>query len=93
MRIRSLDHLVLTVRDLDATLAFYERLGMGMSSSAHGRHALATWCRAEFEPKAAAARGSRGDLILRHDVDLSLDAAVRMAEVEADGGRAGRRGS
>ena len=27
-----------------------------------------------------------GDLILRHDVDLSLDAAVRMAEVEADAG-------
>jgi hypothetical protein len=25
-----------------------------------------------------------GDLILRHDVDLSLDAAVRMAEVEAE---------
>ena len=27
-----------------------------------------------------------GDLLLRHDVDLSLDAAVRMAEVEADAG-------
>jgi hypothetical protein len=26
----------------------------------------------------------RGDLFLRHDVDLSLDAAVRMAEVEAE---------
>ena len=26
---------------------------------------------------------SDGDLILRHDVDLSLDAAVRMAELEA----------
>jgi catechol 2,3-dioxygenase-like lactoylglutathione lyase family enzyme len=28
MRITSLDHLVLTVADLDATVAFYERLGM-----------------------------------------------------------------
>ena len=28
MRIASLDHLVLTVADIDATLAFYERLGM-----------------------------------------------------------------
>ena len=28
----------------------------------------------------------RGDLILRHDVDLSLDAALRMAEVEAEAG-------
>ena len=27
-----------------------------------------------------------GDIVLRHDVDLSLDAAVRMAEVEADAG-------
>lgn len=27
-----------------------------------------------------------GDLILRHDVDLSLDAAVRLAELEADAG-------
>ena len=29
---------------------------------------------------------SDGDLILRHDVDLSLDAAVRMAELEAKAG-------
>ena len=29
---------------------------------------------------------SEGDLILRHDVDLSLDAALRMAELEADAG-------
>jgi hypothetical protein len=27
-----------------------------------------------------------GDLILRHDVDLSLDAALRLAELEADAG-------
>ena len=29
---------------------------------------------------------SAGDLFLRHDVDLSLDAALRMAEAEADAG-------
>ena len=29
-----------------------------------------------------------GDLILRHDVDLSLDAAIRMAELEAEEGAA-----
>ena len=28
----------------------------------------------------------RGDLILRHDVDLSLDAALRMAQLEAEEG-------
>ncbi|HEX2302343.1 MAG TPA: hypothetical protein VHH57_01860 [Gaiella sp.] len=28
----------------------------------------------------------RGDLLLRHDVDLSLDAALRMAELEAEEG-------
>jgi hypothetical protein len=27
---------------------------------------------------------SEGDLILRHDVDLSLDAALRLAELEAE---------
>ena len=27
-----------------------------------------------------------GDVLLRHDVDLSLDAALRVAEVEADAG-------
>ena len=26
----------------------------------------------------------RGDLLLRHDVDLSLEAALRMAELEAE---------
>jgi hypothetical protein len=29
---------------------------------------------------------TRGDIFLRHDVDLSLDAALRMAELEADHG-------
>jgi hypothetical protein len=31
-------------------------------------------------------RPEPGDLVVRHDVDLSLDAAVRMAEVEAEAG-------
>ncbi len=31
---------------------------------------------------------AEGELLLRHDVDLSLDAALRMAEVEADAGAA-----
>src|SRR5262245_36495530 len=40
VRIQSLDHLVLTVRDLDATVAFYERLGMRHVEFAADRHAL-----------------------------------------------------
>jgi hypothetical protein len=33
----------------------------------------------------------QGDIVLRHDVDLSLDAALRLAELEADAGDARRR--
>ena len=40
MRIRSLDHLVLTVADPEATVAFYERLGMHREDFEDGRVAL-----------------------------------------------------
>ncbi len=41
MRIRSLDHLVLTIRDLGRTRAFYEEaLGMAYEPFGEGRHAL-----------------------------------------------------
>jgi catechol 2,3-dioxygenase-like lactoylglutathione lyase family enzyme len=40
VRILSLDHLVLTVRDLDATIAFYTQLGMTHETFGDGRHAL-----------------------------------------------------
>ena len=40
MRIRSLDHLVLTVADPEATVAFYERLGMRREAFEDGRIAL-----------------------------------------------------
>jgi catechol 2,3-dioxygenase-like lactoylglutathione lyase family enzyme len=42
MKIDRLDHLVLTVRDVDATIAFYQRvLGMEAVSFGAGRRALA----------------------------------------------------
>jgi catechol 2,3-dioxygenase-like lactoylglutathione lyase family enzyme len=42
MKIDSLDHLVLTVRDIDATVAFYQRvLGMEAVTFGAGRRALA----------------------------------------------------
>jgi catechol 2,3-dioxygenase-like lactoylglutathione lyase family enzyme len=40
MRIASLDHFVLTVADPDATVAFYERLGMRREEFDDGRIAL-----------------------------------------------------
>jgi len=40
VRIRSLDHFVLTVSDPDATVAFYERLGMHREDFEDGRVAL-----------------------------------------------------
>ncbi len=36
MPVRSLDHLVLTVRDIEATVAFYEALGMRRESFGQG---------------------------------------------------------
>ena len=61
MKIDRLDHLVLTVRDLDATIAFYTRaLGMTEATFGAGRKALAFGQQKinlhvagkEFEPKA-----------------------------------------
>jgi catechol 2,3-dioxygenase-like lactoylglutathione lyase family enzyme len=40
MQIRAIDHLVLTVADPEATVAFYERLGMRREEFGDGRLAL-----------------------------------------------------
>ena len=40
MRIASLDHLVLTVADIEATVRFYEQLGMRREDFGEGRVAL-----------------------------------------------------
>ena len=40
MRIHSVDHLVLTVTDLEASVAFYEQLGMRREMFGEGRIAL-----------------------------------------------------
>jgi catechol 2,3-dioxygenase-like lactoylglutathione lyase family enzyme len=80
MRIESLDHLVLTVRDLDATLAFYERLGMTHEVSPDGRHALRFGSQKlnlhlagrEFEPHAASPVPGSADLcFLIDELDTS----------------------
>src|SRR5215470_11704415 len=71
MRIDSLDHVVLTVAEVEATCAFYARaLGMEVVTFAGGRKALAFGRQKinlhphgrEFEPKAARPMPGSGDL-------------------------------
>jgi catechol 2,3-dioxygenase-like lactoylglutathione lyase family enzyme len=71
MRIEVLDHLVLTVAEIDRTRDFYERvLGMEPEVFGEGRHALAFGTQKinlheagrEFEPKAAAPTPGSADL-------------------------------
>lgn len=61
MKIDRLDHIVLTVKDIDATASFYSRvLGMNVITSGGGRKALSFGVQKinlhqygnEFEPKA-----------------------------------------
>ena len=73
MRIDRLDHLVLTVADIDATVTFYEQvLGMRAVTFGDGRRALAFGTSKinlhqaghEFEPKAARPTPGSADVCL-----------------------------
>ncbi|WP_428306817.1 VOC family protein [Lacipirellula sp.] len=79
MQISSLDHLVLTVVDIEATLAFYATaLGMTAVTFGEGRRALAFGAQKinlheagrEFEPKAARPTPGSADLCFLTDVPL-----------------------
>lgn len=83
MKLHSLDHLVLTVADIDATVAFYHGvLGMAPQefhpADGSRRMALAFGVQkinlhqagAEFEPKAAQARAGSADLCFLSDQPL-----------------------
>ena len=79
--IRSLDHLVLTVADLDTTLDFYTRV-LGMTHTPFGeRHAVSFGSQKinlhvvgqEFSPRAAQATAGSGDLCFL--IDGSLEGA------------------
>jgi catechol 2,3-dioxygenase-like lactoylglutathione lyase family enzyme len=83
VKVRAIDHVVLTVRDVDRTLSFYERaLGMTPVSFGEGRRALAFGDQKlnlhqagrEFEPKAAAPTPGAVDLCLL--TDEPLDAVI-----------------
>ena len=90
MKIRAIDHVVLTVADVQRTCDFYERaLGMTPVTFGDGRRALAFGDQKlnlhqagkEFEPKARVPTKGSGDLCLLTDVPL--------AEVVAHLSRAG----
>lgn len=80
MKIRAIDHVVLTVRDVERTLSFYEKaLGMQPVSFGDGRRALAFGeqklnlhqAGREFEPKAKVPTPGSVDLCLLTDDPLA----------------------
>ena len=80
MKIDSLDHLVLTVADIDTSIAFYtEVLGMEVVTFAGGRKALSFGSQKinlhqrgkEFEPKAWAPSPGSADLCFLSSVPLT----------------------
>ena len=104
MRIRALDHLVLTVADIDVTLSFYERV-LGMRPVQFGeRFALGFGDQklnlheagGEFEPKAALPTPGSADLCFLIDgsVDAAADELGRLGVVIEEGPveRTGARG-
>lgn len=107
-RTKSIDHMVLTVKDLDATVKFYESvLGMKYASFSSGgqeRHALAFGQQKinlhvsgkEFEPKAQNVQPGSGDLcfLVEDDVeDVAKKLHENKIEVLEGGGVVGRTGA
>lgn len=98
-----LDHLVLTVRDLDVTCAFYQRvLGMEVVTFAGGRKALSFGHQKinlhqaghEFEPKADRPTPGSADLCFIAAVPLSqIIAHLHACEVAILEGPAPRTGA
>lgn len=103
IEITGLDHLVLTVRDLDRTIAFYSGvLGMRAVTFGAGRTALQfgnqkiNLHRAghEFEPKARAPLPGSADLcfLLANRPDQTI-AALRFAGIAIEAGPVARTGA
>ena len=92
MVIDRIDHIVLTVRDVEATIAFYERvLGMQPVTFGGGRRALAFGGQkinlhqagAEFEPKALRPIPGSADFCLITDAPIGeVIARLRACAVE-----------
>ena len=103
MKVDRLDHLVLTVRDLDATVDFYQRvLGMRAVTFKGGRRALAFGrskinlhqAGHEFEPKAAHPAPGTADLcfVVVDPID-EVQAELRTFGVEIEEGPVERTGA
>jgi catechol 2,3-dioxygenase-like lactoylglutathione lyase family enzyme len=103
MRVSHLDHLVLTVEDIEATVSFYTRvLGMAATTFGGGRTALVFGSSKinlhqaghEFEPKAAVPTPGSADLCLIVDDDLdSVQAQLAAAGVAVEVGPVERTGA
>jgi catechol 2,3-dioxygenase-like lactoylglutathione lyase family enzyme len=105
MKIDSIDHIVLTVKDIEATAAFYaQALGMAVVTFGIGRKALAFGAQkinlhqfgSEFEPKAGHPAPGSADLCLVTAVALT-DVIAHLAScgiaiVEGPVSRTGARG-
>lgn len=102
MDIEGLDHLVLTVASIDASLAFYERvLGMTRESFSDGRVAVRFGRQKinlheagrEFEPKSRRPTPGSGDLcFIVADLNEAV-AHVRQCDVEIEEGPVPRTGA
>jgi catechol 2,3-dioxygenase-like lactoylglutathione lyase family enzyme len=96
MRVLRIDHIVLTVADVETTIAFYQRvLGMTAVSFAEGRRGLAFGDQKlnlhqagrEFEPKARKPTPGAIDLCFTTDVPLEEVAAhLRRQSIEIEHG-------
>jgi catechol 2,3-dioxygenase-like lactoylglutathione lyase family enzyme len=102
MRIRSLDHIVLTVADPEATVAFYERIGMRRETFGEGRLALRFGeqkinlhtAGAEFDPHAGRPVPGSGDFCLLIDGPLDdAERELRAAGIEIEVGPVDRTGA
>lgn len=103
VRVRAIDHVVLTVRDVERTLSFYQRaLGMTPVAFGEGRRALAFGDQKlnlhqagrEFEPKAAFPTPGAIDLCLLTDVPMGeVIAHLRAAGVAVELGPVAKTGA